>query len=686
MRKPVSLSHFLGIGNLYLIVIPLLLAGGWGLFVLDDAMRRTIVSTNEASASIVAGRLEEFFLRPGEALEAISSLMKREDPYNADQRSEQLRDALNTWSFLDQIQIAGRDGRIRWLAPPNPEILGVSRSGEAVFEGVRKATGIFWSPSYISLKRERVAISFGVTRGDYTILCDLNLGEVGRFTENALRAKDSPVEIRITDEKGVFVSHPDPGQVLRRENQVDFSLFRQLGANGGSIEMMEAGKGYIVSVARVSEPAWYVLVFYPKEAIFDLLFGYYAGFIVIMVSAIAFGILFSRLRVNRLRVSLDRIADKAGKIAEGRYQELSGFGEDFSELRRVGHSFNGMVAGIRHREENLLDRERGFREILENIHLIALGLDLEGRVVLANPFLLSLSGYSWDEIAGSDLSRFVPPGYSLPDSPFMRILSGRSTEDGDVCTMRMKDGSFRIIDWTITANRDATGKLSGATGIGMDVTESRKQRSLIEASLKEKEVLLKEVHHRVKNNLQVISSLLSLQRSSIDDPAISVLFEESEQRVRSMAMIHENLYRSGDLSSIDLVEYLRELTSGISSTVGAEWLVEGEKIFLGIDRAVPCALAVNELTMNAVKHASMARGQVHCALSVRFQEGTIAVDVVDNGPGLPADFDPASHKGLGLSIVSALALQLGGSLDWGPGQAGGARFTLYFPADRVIFP
>ncbi|GAB1484913.1 hypothetical protein MASR2M78_37310 [Treponema sp.] len=202
---------------------------------------------------------------------------------------------------------------------------------------------------------------------------------------------------------------------------------------------------------------------------------------------------------------------------------------------------------------------------------------------------------------------------------------------------------------------------------------------LLQQSIHEKELLLREVHHRVKNNMQIISSMISLQRSAIQDSAVSNLFMEAERRVQSMAMIHERLYLSEDLASIELKDIVRELFgASIQSTEGTLEVV-GDTVQLGLDQAVPCALALNELALNAVKHGCENNTECSIRVSILKSGKKTTITVEDSGPGLPDDFDPKFSAGLGMNIVQALTKQLKGTLIWGISSLGGAEFVLSFP-------
>ena len=226
-----------------------------------------------------------------------------------------------------------------------------------------------------------------------------------------------------------------------------------------------------------------------------------------------------------------------------------------------------------------------------------------------------------------------------------------------------------------------------------EIAERTRAEAQIRASLAEKEVLLREIHHRVKNNLQIISSLLSLQSRGLEDRATIEMFRESQNRVRSMALIHEKLYRSRDLAQIDFAEYIRELTSFLfrsysASTRGVTLKVQVEDVQLGIDNAVPCGLILNELVSNALKHAfpsdtsgtdTPTRDQpCEIRVEVKAVDGNqLSICVGDNGIGFPDGLDFRQSTSLGLQLVNTLVNQLGGALELD--HNGGTQFRITFP-------
>jgi len=220
------------------------------------------------------------------------------------------------------------------------------------------------------------------------------------------------------------------------------------------------------------------------------------------------------------------------------------------------------------------------------------------------------------------------------------------------------------------------------TVIVRDVTRRTEAEERLKASLHEKEALLKEIHHRVKNNLQVISSLLALQARGVGDELTKKKFYESRDRIHSMALLHESLYQSDNLALINFPEYIRQLADHLFRSYGvtAERVrlrTDLDRLFLNMDTAVPCGLIVNELVSNSLKYAfpEGRSGEVHLALHESLGR-TARLTVADDGIGLSPEFDWTTARSLGLRLVRTLAQQLDGTLEVGKGP--GTSFQLTF--------
>lgn len=230
------------------------------------------------------------------------------------------------------------------------------------------------------------------------------------------------------------------------------------------------------------------------------------------------------------------------------------------------------------------------------------------------------------------------------------------------------DGSIHWMANQGKVSYDSAGKVIRVSGILRDITKQKQIADQIQASLVEKEVLLKEIHHRVKNNLQIISSLLSLQSGYIEDQQTLEILKAGENRIASMALIHEQLYQSQDLAKIDFPDYIQNLVANLFSSydVSSEKIIlhsNIERILLSLDIAIPCGLIINELISNSLKHAfpNNKKGNIYIKLSAI--DDRYHLSIRDDGVGLPKNIDPNNTDSLGLQIVAALTQQLEGSLD-----------------------
>lgn len=241
-----------------------------------------------------------------------------------------------------------------------------------------------------------------------------------------------------------------------------------------------------------------------------------------------------------------------------------------------------------------------------------------------------------------------------------------------------------LVSWVAawgTLLRDHAGEPARVIGVSQEITERKAAQVATLASLHQKELLLKEVHHRVKNNLQVISSLLRLQARSINDPLTAGALRGMTGRVRSMALLHETLYRSGNFDEVQLDDYLARIAHSVLRSVsprhaGVELVRDTEALVVGIDQAMPCGLIVNELVSNSLKHGFPDGASGRIRLEVRRGTGNeVAVRVSDTGVGLSAA-TPGAEPSMGLQLVNDLVRQLRGRIEVSSGP--GASYALFF--------
>ena len=213
-----------------------------------------------------------------------------------------------------------------------------------------------------------------------------------------------------------------------------------------------------------------------------------------------------------------------------------------------------------------------------------------------------------------------------------------------------------------------------------EVAERKRAEDRMAVSLREKDVLLKEIHHRVKNNLQIVSSILSLQSGNADGDSQAAVLRDSQNRIRSMALIHEKLYQSTDISHIDFAGYVRSLTGHLARSYlfghGISMRVDIDGVFLDIDTAIPCGLIINELVSNSLKYAFPDRRSGTICVSLSRSDDVYILVVSDDGAGMPSGLDFRNTASLGLQLVNTLVDQLEGTIELD--SAGGTRFKITF--------
>jgi PAS domain S-box-containing protein len=321
-------------------------------------------------------------------------------------------------------------------------------------------------------------------------------------------------------------------------------------------------------------------------------------------------------------------------------------------------------------EEQLLESEEKFRTIFENASDEIVYMDKDGTIIDISK-KETLFGYDPEEIIGKNFTEldFVGLDMKKIDSFFRDIVI-----EGENMPVAMTEFEFshknggRVFAEVSTRVIKKKGEVEAILGIVRDVTERKKAEEKIKSSLKEKEVLLREIHHRVKNNLQIVSSLLNLQSHYIKYKRCADMLKESQNRVRSMALIHEKLYQSENLSSINGDEYIETLVHELLRSYAANTdritvTIDVEHISLGIDTAIPCGLIINELVSNSLKHAfPCGKGEIKVML--HSLNGDVELLVADNGIGLPEGIDFRSTETLGLRLVIILAEdQLNGEIE-----------------------
>lgn len=365
---------------------------------------------------------------------------------------------------------------------------------------------------------------------------------------------------------------------------------------------------------------------------------------------------------------------EAVRDANGRMLGLRGTVQDIDERKQA--------------EESVLRSEEQLRRAQEIAHLGSWNLDLiENRLTWSDEVyrIFGLQPQEFSATYETFLDRVHPDDRAKVDEAY----SGSLRENLDIYEIehrivRKDDGKIRIVHERCQHFRDATSKIVRSGGMVHDITARKQADEQIKTSLAEKEVMLREIHHRVKNNLQVISSLISLQSDNLTDGRIRDELNDVRDRVHSMAMVHEKLYQTNDLAHLNFAEYAASLLHSLWRSHGtlaekARLTLALEPVALSIEAAVPCGLLLNELAGNALKHAfpNNRSGEVTVGLEHDPATDAVCLRVYDNGIGFPAGLDWRQSSSLGLRLVQILAGQLRGTVETETNT--GTEFRVTFP-------
>jgi PAS domain S-box-containing protein len=348
-------------------------------------------------------------------------------------------------------------------------------------------------------------------------------------------------------------------------------------------------------------------------------------------------------------------------------------------------------------EEALAETSERYRSLFDRSLDCVYIHDFTGNFLDANPSALHLLGYTRDEIPGMNFTSLLTPDQIPPAREVIQeVISTGTQKESSEYRIRRKDGAYVDIETTATLLYHQ-GKPYAIQGFAHDITERKRteeklkkfneeleqrvtdRTEQINASLEEKVVLLREIHHRVKNNLQIIISLLKLQSRYIDDEKTREAIQESQNRLRAMALVHERIYRSDNIAEINLKDYLNYLTrqivqfSGIpSSQIGMK--ISMDDLMSTIDTLVPVGLIVNELVSNSLKHAFPDGRKGEISIAIQRKNATLTILFRDTGIGIPPDLDWRNAESLGLRLVILLVEQLDGTIELD--RSSGTAFTI----------
>jgi PAS domain S-box-containing protein len=402
------------------------------------------------------------------------------------------------------------------------------------------------------------------------------------------------------------------------------------------------------------------------------------------------------ISIALLLMALRRVIPFLNAIA-GRSVELDpgyeGIGLVLSACMLVGVTLiKPIFERIFESELELEKSERRFRSYFE-LPIVGIAiLSSDYRWVTANDRICELLGLAREELLGRSAEDLINPEDLERERKLRRsVEEGRA--EGYSLDRRFAGGASRAPTWAsqaVRCVRKEDGSVDYYVTIIQDISARKAYEEGLRGSMREKEVLLRELYHRTKNNMQVICSLLNLESSSSGDPKLIEEFHVMENRIRSMSLVHEKLYQSRDLSNIDLADYIRDLCALLVESYAAEGrrpslTTELAGLRVTIDTAIPCGLIVNELVANCLKHAFPGKreGRIYVSLALG-EKGRAELGVRDDGAGISTEFEETESRGIGLRTARALASQLRGELTVRAAAGGGTSCSLSFNPASVV--
>ncbi|WP_243439094.1 sensor histidine kinase [Fundidesulfovibrio soli] len=592
-------------------------------------------------------------------------------------RKEALGGMLGLAAQLERVMLVDRTNTVVGSVPPAPE--GVDFPIRFDESSGRR---LLLSRPIYSAQTGKTTVYIGVkTLNSETLVAELDLSEMTANIETL--AAFGLGEVVVCDAYGNVISHPDERQVATQANLGGQRLFSMdLGSSGYAIFEEDEGI-YLGTRAPVNELGWKVMVSTPVGVALAPLLAPVVGAAVLMGVVFLVLTLMLRRELNRRIVRPMAAAVRGLDALSPGTQYQPSQEPAFSELARFEKAIVDMGGRIREGEAILRENERRFRALFEQAAVGLTQCTLEGRYLRANRRFQQIVGYDIEELRRMTFRDITEPSDIPPEEIGLAGLqSGAEAYHEQEKRYLRKDGSQVWVHLTLSSVRGEDGHPLYFIGVAEDITARKTAEQALRASLAEKEVLLREIHHRVKNNLQVISSLLYLQSDHLQDPEALEMFQESRNRISSMALVHEELYRSGDLSSVPVEPYLQRLVPRLLAAAcdgrDISCKLDVDQVQLVVDQAIPFGLIVNELVTNALKHAFKGRERGEVAVTVRQTGSEVALRVEDDGVGLPPDFDLEGTATLGMQLVVQLAMQLRGRLWVADGT--GAAFECVFQA------
>lgn len=400
-------------------------------------------------------------------------------------------------------------------------------------------------------------------------------------------------------------------------------------------------------------------------------------FIIAFISAFFITVVFLYYLYQSIAVPLGKLSIATKHIGEGNLDERIEISSE-DEIGQLATEFNRMTENL----SKTTFSKHYVDNIIESMADALVVTDEHNKIEKINSATLSMLGYKEEELLGKPLNTI----FAINETPTLEDLAERKTIDNFETSYLTRSGETIPVNVSQALLYNENGTPKGMVCVASDITDRKEAERQIRKSLREKEILLTEIHHRVKNNLAVISGLLQMQIWDTESDAVETALRDSQLMVRSIALVHEKLYQSEDLSYIEFDKYIRDLIQAIMSTyvdsgISININTDLKHAVLNINQAIPCALLINELIVNSHKHAFAGREDGNIWIKLNQENDMIHLTIKDDGSGFPEDLKFEEAESVGMSLIGTFVEQLNGEINIS--NEDGAVFELSFEREEV---
>ena len=628
------------------------------LYTLQNEIKERYISTQVVSIETIDLMVENFLNENTEAFEYFTIMADKE-------RASMLIPVFSDIYYCDSRMHIG--GIIR--KEENSRIftgydIGKSKAG-LFLKGLENGR-LHHSPMYRSPENDGLSVYVAKRRGDGFIVGRIGMEKFREYLTRMARYTNSIITFATKD-----------GYILF---STDRSIHLNMLPDSADVELEVSGQKYLCTQKLSVILGNYIAIFTPLSTVYGIVRSVQLSTIIFM--AVIFMVIVAKIYWQSVMIirPLGRLSAILGAWNFNRIgEEVPKTFIAYEEISLLYDSFNEKSVQINDAVQALRESEEKFRTTLSAMDDEVFVFDGEGRFVLCHTSGGDTAGVFAGAAVGLTYSEVMPEDTAVKfREAFETNRRGESNEFDFFLDNASGTGwySVRISPKTIN------GAYTGSIAVVRDITERKKAEDRALMDLREKDVLLKEIHHRVKNNLNVITSLLDLQANQMEGKEEAVeAFRESRNRILSMALVHKKLYQTKNYTQVNFREYIEEMTGELlhAYTVGSNISIEYsiDEVLLNINIAIPCGLILNELVSNAMKHAftGITAGRIRISLRAG-AGGALELVVSDNGRGMPPGFDISSVESLGLKLVNLLVEQIGGRLTIENGE--GAEFKISF--------